>query len=77
MSKEIGRYNTELHLFQEEVKEPNLEHLMFLRWMVDERRIEHGAFGEPSGEIVAMLEQVSPSSYTERLRDNIIETGDY
>jgi hypothetical protein len=39
-------------MFVEEPREPNLQQLTFLRWLVEHDRLEHPAEGPASGELV-------------------------
>jgi hypothetical protein len=45
----IGRYDSDLQMFVEEPRDVKREHLRFLRWLVERRRLEHPASGPPSG----------------------------
>lgn len=79
---EIGRFNTDLKLFQEELPpiETRLDHLMLIRYLVDARRLEHPAAGEPSGEIAELLQgvytpEVEPEDLSERMRQHIEDNG--
>jgi hypothetical protein len=45
----VGRYDGELQMFVEEPREPNHEHLRFLRWLVERGRLEHPIVGHPPG----------------------------
>jgi hypothetical protein len=45
-----ARYDGELQMFCETAHEPNQETLRFLRWMVEQGRLEHDAAGPASGE---------------------------
>ena len=44
------RYDGELQMFCDTAQEPNLESLRFIRWMVEQGRLEHDAAGPPTGE---------------------------
>ncbi len=44
------RYDGELQMFCDAAHEPNLESLRFIRWLVEQGRLEHDAAGPPSGE---------------------------
>ena len=55
--KAVGRYDSALQMFVEEPREPDLRRLTFLRWLVENDRLEHPAIGQPSGELVVMLAQ--------------------
>ena len=45
----VGRYDGELQMFVEEPREPNYEHLRFLRWLVERGHLEHPIIGPPTG----------------------------
>jgi hypothetical protein len=47
---ESTRYDGELQMFCDSAHEANLEGLRFIRWLVEQGRLEHGAAGPPSGE---------------------------
>jgi hypothetical protein len=44
------RYDGELQMFCDSAREANLEALRFIRWLVEQGRLEHDAAGPPSGE---------------------------
>ena len=44
------RYDGELQMFCDTAREANLEALRFMRWMVEQGRLEHDAAGPPTGE---------------------------
>ena len=44
------RYDGELQMFCDTTHEANLEALRFIRWMVEQGRLEHDAAGPPAGE---------------------------
>ena len=44
------RYDGELQMFCDVTHEANLEALRFMRWLVEQGRLEHDAAGPPSGE---------------------------
>jgi hypothetical protein len=45
----VGRYDGELQMFVDEPREPNYEHLRFLRWLVEHGQLEHSVAGPPPG----------------------------
>ena len=45
----IGRYDSDLQMFVEEPRDAQRAHLGFLRWLVEQRDLEHPVFGPPSG----------------------------
>ncbi len=55
--KAIGRYDTALQMFVEETREPDLRRLTFLRWLVENNRLEHPVVGPASGELVVVAAQ--------------------
>ena len=55
--KAVGRYDTALQMFVEEPREPDLGRLTFLRWLIDNDRLEHPAMGPASGELVVVKAQ--------------------
>ena len=55
--KKIGRYDSALQMFVEEPREPDLRRLTFLRWLVENDRLEHPVIGAPSGELVVVKAQ--------------------
>jgi hypothetical protein len=52
--KAIGRYDSALQMFVEEPREPDLRRLTFLRWLVENNRLEHPVVGPASGELVVV-----------------------
>jgi hypothetical protein len=44
-------------MFVEEPREPDLRQLTFLRWLIENNRLEHPAEGPASGELVVALAQ--------------------
>lgn len=55
--KAVGRYDTALQMFVEETREPDLRRLSFLRWLVENNRLEHPVIGPASGEFVVLTVQ--------------------
>jgi len=41
-------------MFVEETREPDLRRLSFMRWLVENNRLEHPVIGPASGEFVVM-----------------------
>ncbi len=39
-------------MFVEEPRDPDIQHLAFLRWLAERGRLEHRAIGPPRGELV-------------------------
>jgi hypothetical protein len=49
-------FDGELQMFREAPRPVNLAHLRFLRWLVDQGRLEHSPAGASSGELAEPLE---------------------
>ena len=58
----LGLYDGTLQMFIERSRDPDLERLRFLRWLVERGRLEHGVAGPPSGSYW----QAAPSDPAER-----------
>ena len=43
----LGRYDGCLQMFVHEPRDADLQHLRFLRWLVEHRDLEHGDTGRP------------------------------
>jgi hypothetical protein len=52
--KAVGRYDSALQMFVEEARDPDLRRLTFLRWLIENNRLEHPAVGPASGELVVL-----------------------
>jgi len=52
-----GVYDKDLQMFVEPEHDLNLEKLQFLRWMVEQGRLEHVVAGESSGECARQLKE--------------------
>lgn len=50
--KAVGRYDSVLQMFVEDTREPDMNRLTFLRWLIENDRLEHGVIGPASGELV-------------------------
>jgi hypothetical protein len=48
------RYDVDLQMFCEEPREIDRAHLRFLRWLVEQGRLEHRPAGPPSGELAPL-----------------------
>ena len=55
--KPVGRYDPVLQMFVEELREPDLRRLTFMRWLVEHGRLEHPASGPASGQLTVALAQ--------------------
>lgn len=81
--KEIGKYNTELKLFQETLPPVNKGRLKFMRWLGVHGLLEHPIAGRPTGDLaLAAVAQegragINPMSKTELLRRHLVNHGDY
>jgi hypothetical protein len=51
----VGVYDGDLQMFVEKPRELDLEKLRFLRWMVEQGKLEHAAAGHSSGKLVRLL----------------------
>lgn len=51
----VGVYDGDLQMFVEKPRELDLDKLRFLRWMVEQGKLEHAVAGEPSGRLVGKL----------------------
>lgn len=54
----VGRYDTALQMFREDQKLVRLPHARFLRWLAEQGRLEHPAYGPPSGHVAALVADV-------------------
>lgn len=54
--KAVGRYDSALQMFVEEPREIDLRRLSFMRWLIENNRLEHEAVGPASGELVVQAE---------------------
>jgi hypothetical protein len=50
--KKVGRYDSALQMFVEDPREPDVNRLTFMRWLIENNRLEHEAVGPASGELV-------------------------
>jgi hypothetical protein len=46
-----------LQMFCEPTHDVDVTRLKFIRWLVENRQLEHPPFGEPSGELAERLEE--------------------
>ncbi len=51
-----SNYDGDLQMFVESAREPDLARLTFLRWLVEQRRLEHGPVGAPCGDLAGRLD---------------------
>jgi hypothetical protein len=42
-----GRYDDELQMYVDEPRDPKQEHLLFLRWLLEQKRLERPISDEP------------------------------
>jgi hypothetical protein len=50
----VSVYDGDLQMFVEKPRELDLEKLRFLRWMVEQGKLEHTPAGEPSGKLACL-----------------------
>jgi hypothetical protein len=55
-------YDGDLEMFVEPPRDPDMGRLLFLRWLVERRRLEHGPAGAPCGDFVAHAARSDPST---------------
>ncbi|MGE3268250.1 MAG: hypothetical protein AB7P40_05845 [Chloroflexota bacterium] len=55
--KAVGRYDTALQMFVEEPRDPDMKRLAFLRWLIENDRLEHEAIGPATGELAVLKAQ--------------------
>jgi hypothetical protein len=53
--KAVGRYDTSLQMFVEEPRDPDLRQLNFLRWLIENDRMEHPAVGPAAGDLALLI----------------------
>lgn len=49
------QYDGELQMFIEPPRDPDLRRLRFMRWLVENNRLEHPVIGPASGEITTLI----------------------
>jgi hypothetical protein len=52
--KSLGRYDSALQMFVEEPCEPDLRRLTFLRWLIQNDRLEQPLIGPVTGALIAV-----------------------
>jgi hypothetical protein len=60
-----SRYDSEMQMFTDAPREPNLNRLRFMRWLAEQGRLEHRAEGEPLGPYAlsaAIIEEPLPAA---------------
>jgi hypothetical protein len=50
--KDVKSYDGDVQMFRETTRPVNLAHLRFLRWLIEQGRLEHLPAGPPSGPFV-------------------------
>jgi hypothetical protein len=50
----LGRYDSALQMFVDEPREPNLRRLAFLRWLIQNGRLEHPLTRPVTGEHIGV-----------------------
>jgi hypothetical protein len=51
-SRDVSGFDGDLQMFREVPKPVNLAHLEFLRWLIEQGRLDHPSVRPPHGEIV-------------------------
>ncbi len=57
--KDVKGYDGDLQMFAESTTPVSLAYLRFLRWMIDEGRLEHLPAGPPSGPLLDGLPEAA------------------
>jgi len=57
-----NRYDGSLQMFVEEVCEPDLARLRFLRWLAEHRELEHQIAGPSSGDLTSVQARGTPEA---------------
>ena len=55
--KDVKSYDGDVQMFRETARPVNLAHLRFLRWLIEQGRLEHRPAGPPSGPFVEQGEE--------------------
>jgi hypothetical protein len=50
-----SNYDGDLQMFVDSPREPDMARLTFLRWLIEQRLLEHGPAGAPSGDLAGRL----------------------
>jgi hypothetical protein len=58
--KAVGQYDGNLQMFVEEPRDIDLRRLTFLRWLVENDRLEHSVSGPSTGDFVATVLTEAP-----------------
>ena len=58
MHSPLKKYDSETQMYMEDLKEPTLERLGFIRWLVEHDRLEHVAAGASGGEYAPIKQLV-------------------
>lgn len=80
---EVGRFNTELKLFEEPFRGFNYPKIKFLRWLAVNDLLEHPVQGRASGDLIPAMvsrygrETFNPKSKTEAERERFLRMGGY
>jgi len=53
--KDVKSFDGDLQMFREAPKTINMEHLRFLRWLVEQGRLEHAVAGPSTGPLAGVL----------------------
>ena len=62
MEPQCGSYDDDLQMWVAPPCEPNMARLMFLRWLIERRLLEHGPAGAPCGDLAARSARSDPGS---------------
>lgn len=54
--KGLGKYDKELEMFCEDIREPKIDKLRFLRWMAEQGKLEHEPSGPPAGDLTLLIQ---------------------
>ena len=63
------RYDNTLQMCVEDVREPDMRHLRFLRWLAERGALEHEIAGPSSGALIVRL--TSPTSERTALSEHL------
>jgi hypothetical protein len=55
-----GTYDSNLQMFCETPREPDMAKLSFLRWLAEAGRLEHPTYGAPAGALSSKDMEVQP-----------------
>lgn len=58
--KNLTSYDGDLRMFREAPRPVDTAHLRFLRWLVEQGRLEHPPAGPPGGELAQASDRAQP-----------------